>query len=270
MKIIDNDPICLQQFKKFKWKGRGGDGMNMIYVFNKKLLIKKCREEEVKKLIFLDEILKPNKSNFNNFFSRNYKVYKCNDYYFVLMRRYSDSIKYINFKTRYEFKNMVLQILLFTLYLNFKLSYFHNDLHGSNILFEHNDKNFSINLEGIKLNVGKYVIKVIDWERSSNKFSNMVYYYNSIRKHFNDKLPRFDFFYVFIRVIIEFKILGSNVIRNSMMVNGKFDIKRFISDNKKKKILGLVKGMNNEYTLENFIKVYKNISTNFSEYFENN
>ncbi len=54
------------------------------------------------------------------------------------------------------------------------------------------------------------------------------------------------------------------------MVNGKFDIKRFISDNKKKKILGLVKGMNNEYTLENFIKVYKNISTNFSEYFENN
>lgn len=59
-----------------------------------------------------------------------------------------------------------------------------------------------------------------------------------------------------------------------MMVNGKFGIKRFISDNKKKKILGLIKGMNNEYTLENFIKVYNNISTNFStnfsEYFENN
>ena len=52
------------------------------------------------------------------------------------MKRYSNSMTFIDYKNVNEFKNLIQQCLLFCLFLNFKIKIFHNDLHLINCLFK--------------------------------------------------------------------------------------------------------------------------------------
>lgn len=179
------------------------------------------------------------------------------------MKRYQDSIRYFNFNKINEFKNIILQILLFTLYLNFKLNYFHNDLHLNNVLYENDNKKFIVNLENVMLKVLKNKIKVIDWEHSDKKFIKKTVVYQKISKYFNDNLPDFEFIYLLISIISNFTIIDNKVVSNSYK---SFEMNNY----KKNMILKLIKILKNKYTLGSFINLYQYIDLNFYDIFSIN
>jgi len=257
MRVIKNDIICEKKFKEFDWQGQS----KTIYIFNDKILIKKTDKKEINNIILIYNKLK--KKKINILLALNYKIYKCNDYYLLFMKRYKSNIEYIDYKDNEinninEFKNVVLQVLLLSLYLNFKLKIFHNDLHSRNILYKLNDNKESIiiNFEDINLKLGKFIIKVIDWEHMEKHLiiKNM---HSIVNKYIKPKLRNSEFFYNLIFIHKKIRIINNKITKIP-----KVDRIKNIS-----KIIKLQDLMNNENNLEAYIKIYKYIDENFIEIF---
>ena len=204
------------------------------------------------------------KKKINILFSLNYKIYKCNDFFLLFMKKYKSSIEHINYSDTYtnnmnEFKNIVLQVLLFTLYLNFNLKIFHNDLHSRNILYKVNEnkEDIIINFRDINLKLGKYIIKVIDWEHMSKKKNVIKNMHLIVNKYVKSKLRNSEFFYNLIFIHKKLRIIDNKITRID-----KVDRMKQIH-----KIIKLQDLMNNENNLEAYIKIYKYIEQNFIEIF---
>ena len=180
------------------------------------------------------------------------------------MKKYKSSIEHINYSDTYtnnmnEFKNIVLQVLLFTLYLNFNLKIFHNDLHSRNILYKVNEnkEDIIINFRDINLKLGKYIIKVIDWEHMSKKKNVIKNMHLIVNKYVKSKLRNSEFFYNLIFIHKKLRIIDNKITRID-----KVDRMKQIH-----KIIKLQDLMNNENNLEAYIKIYKYIEQNFIEIF---
>ena len=103
------------------------------------------------------------KYKFKIFIVSHYGTYLYENNYYIFMKKYGNSMTFIDYKNVNEFKNLIQQCLLFCLFLNFKIKIFHNDLHLRNCLFKNINDSISIKFEDLTLEIKDKLLVVIDF-----------------------------------------------------------------------------------------------------------
>lgn len=166
--VIKNDKICDAHFSKYSKQGKSKG--EIFYIKKSNTIVKKIYKKERIGKSEIDNNIKLYSlinNKFNVFFFSKQKIYECNNFYFILMKKYDDlSEKKLSFE---NFKNIMLQVCLLTIYLNFKLKLFHNDMHVGNFLIKNIEENIKIELDEISLNISKNLVKLIDLQWMGNE-----------------------------------------------------------------------------------------------------
>jgi len=261
MKIIDcKDIDCKfleEQFKLFDYQGLG---KNQILVYNKKLLIKKSKNtNEINKIKKIINLVVNYQSKI--FIASHYKTYIYNDYYYIFMKKYEDTIKYIKYQNIEEFKNIVQQGLLFSLFLNYELKTFHNDMHLNNCLYKNIEEPITLKFKGIELKITNRLIKLIDFENISNKYEmmNLIKFAKLNNKKYKELIYN-DFTSFLIQCMIFFRIKNNKIIRQSNKAINLLKIVYY-------KLSNIIKNLNIQNNLDDQIKFYKYINLNFNQVF---
>ena len=251
MNVIDcKDIDCSflkKKFKLFENQGIGGS----ILIYNEKLLIKKINKiNEINNLIKIINLFK--NYQYKIFIASHYKAYIYENEYYIFMKRYNNSIRFIEYNSISEFKNLIQQALIFTLFLNFDLNLYHNDLHLKNCLFKKINHSISIKFKDLKLIVTNKLLKIIDFNTLSDKINQHGIIGRKILK--NKKIKN-DFIYFLLSCLTYFRISKNNVVIQKT--------KNFNYNN----VFQIIKNLNIQNNLHDFIELYKYIDLNFNKIF---
>jgi hypothetical protein len=127
------------------------------------------------------------KNNINKLFNLYLDKKRCQKNNYYLFYRLNDDLKNLLIEniTKEDKKNILKQCLLATYILNNKLNIYHNDLYYTfkkenklgNFMYKKIKKEFKVEIDGMKVDVKKYNIKIIDFgqSRSYPYFSTIKY-----------------------------------------------------------------------------------------------
>ena len=173
--------IC--KIKKIVFKKQGYSGGRIYLTVNKKIIksmpIKKDLEEK-----WLDKIKDNIDHNISILFNPYLEKKKCYKYTYYLFNKLDDDlIELLKSKKLYkeDLKNIMMQCLLSIYILNNELNFFHNDFANKmrNFMYIKNKNNKAIiNVGGFKVKIGKYNVKLIDFNKSDTipKGETLKYY----------------------------------------------------------------------------------------------
>lgn len=252
MKIIDckdiNCDFLKKKFKLFDFQGYGGE----ILVYNKKLLVKKVKDDtEVNNIKKITDLL--SKHKFKIFIASHYRTYLYENNYYIFMKKYGNSMTFIDYKNVNEFKNLIQQCLLFCLFLNFKIKIFHNDLHLRNCLFKNINDSILVKFEDVTLEIKDKLLVVIDFDALNKEHKQRGIHKNDMKYH--KSIIYNDFNYLMLYSLTRFRISKNEVIRQK---SKNFNFKNY---------LNILNQLNINNNLEDFIKLYKYINNNFNQVF---
>lgn len=266
-----NNCEFLNNINKYKYQGLSGSG---IYIYNNKLLVKKINnkdDSEIKNINLIINLTK--KSQFKIFFAQHFKLYIYKNYNYIFMKRYIDTVRFIHYKSIEEFKNIVQQILLASLYKNYILGLYHNDFHLDNILYKNIDNIIDINFYGIKLKIKDKLIKIIDFDSLGKEFTSCIqnghpFQICSNAKRYLKNSKNENIIYNEFIIALLFFLIKSKIKNNKVIV---FDIKRgmlyddFVSSYEK--IYNFIQSHKIKNKFEDYIRFYNYIDNNFIEFF---
>ena len=257
--VIKNDKICNAHFSKYSKQGRTSS--EIFYIKKSNTIVKKVYKKyklEIENNIKLYSLLN---NKFNVFFFSKQKIYECSNFYFMLMKKYDDlGDKKFSFE---NFKNVMLQVCLLSIYLNFNLNLFHNDMHIGNFLIKNIDENIKIELDEISLNISKNLVKLIDHQWMSNKLQIA---YGEVK---GDRILSTIFTSELLPTIFIFSNYASIDKNNEVYFhynrNGRKDFQKIYESGSKIMEINNKINHKNEYTRHKMM--YKYIESNFDELF---
>lgn len=236
-----------KKFKLFEKQGIGGT----ILIYNEKLLIKKINKiNEINNIIKIINLFQ--NYQYKIFIASHYKTYFYENNYYIFMKRYNNSIRFIEYDNISEFKNLIQQGLIFTLFLNFNLNLYHNDLHLKNCLFKKINHLISIKFKDLKIIITNKLLKIIDFNSLSDKIDQ---HGNIGRKILKNKKIKNDFIYFLLSCLTYFRVSKNKVI---IQKTKNFDFKN---------IFQIINNLNIQNNLNDFVKLYKYIDLNFNKIF---
>tara|TARA_R110002110_G_scaffold62474_1_gene174341 strand:+ start:89 stop:865 length:777 start_codon:yes stop_codon:yes gene_type:complete len=222
----------------------------------KTVLIKRDNESE-----WLDKVNTVTKrGNVDKLFNPYLEKRICKKFTYFLFNRLKDDLDILlleNIKKE-DKRNILMQCLLATYVLNNKLKIFHNDLYMRdklrNFMYKKNKRNFNVEIDGMKVTVGKYNVKIIDFNTSKDHPAHFTTAYHP---------PE-------LKIISECFLVGYYFFRNTFKIENTEELKSFLVEGGLK-IIEKLEREKDELTLENYdreiIKFYmKNFDDIYSHY----
>jgi len=175
---------CNIEKELYEWQGRSGD---MIYISKDgKYIIKELNKKISKNLHEINNtktIMKLLKDyDLKYFFASIKAILDCKESYMIITPKYVDAVKYlIPNISKEEQINVFKQIIIAVLFLNYELNIYHNDLGLLNIVYKivPSDNKIKYKIRNVtgELELCKYHIKIIDFERIKDKYKHKHYYF---------------------------------------------------------------------------------------------